>query len=163
MARQPRLSARAGHDVDEYQADETLVETALAAFRDSAVSVVGTSGAGDPSGFEVPPNARVEALLPHGPIIERASCVVCHGGMGVTQKAIAGGVPVCVVPFGRDQLEVARRVELSGAGTQLSPMRLKPHRLRDAVFQAIEVQARRRAGRAGVRERRRSRPGGRCA
>ena len=29
------------------------------------------------------------------------------------------GVPVCVVPFGRDQLEVARRVELAGAGTRL--------------------------------------------
>jgi UDP:flavonoid glycosyltransferase YjiC (YdhE family) len=45
---------------------------------------------------------------------------------------------VCAVPFGRDQLEVARRVELSGAGTRLSAMRLKPERLRDAVFRAIE-------------------------
>ena len=30
------------------------------------------------------------------------------------------GVPVCAVPFGRDQLEVARRVEVAGAGVQLS-------------------------------------------
>jgi len=124
----------------EYQADEKLVETALAAFRDSAVSVVVTTGAGDPSRFAVPPNARVEAFLPHGPIIERANCVVCHGGMGITQKAIAAGVPVCAVPFGRDQLEVARRVELSGAGTQVSAMRLKPDRLHDAVLRAIECK-----------------------
>ena len=38
---------------------------------------------------------------------------------GATQKALAAGVPVCVVPFGRDQLEVARRVEVAGAGTRL--------------------------------------------
>lgn len=125
----------------EYQGDEKLVETALAAFRDAPVSVVATTGGCDPARFEVPPNARVEASLPHGPIIERASCVVCHGGMGITQKAISAGVPVCAVPFGRDQLEVARRVELSGAGVQLSAMRLKPDRLREAVFRAIECKS----------------------
>jgi hypothetical protein len=36
--------------------------------------------------------------------------------MGATQKALAHGVPVCAVPFGRDQLEVARRVEVAAAG-----------------------------------------------
>jgi MGT family glycosyltransferase len=125
----------------EYQADEKLVATALAALRDCQVSVVATTGAGDPSRFDAPPNARVEASLPHGPILRRADCVVCHGGMGITQKAIAAGVPVCAVPFGRDQLEVARRVELSGAGTRLSAMRLTPDRLRDAVYRTLECKA----------------------
>jgi UDP:flavonoid glycosyltransferase YjiC (YdhE family) len=46
--------------------------------------------------------------------------------MGSTQKALAHGVPVCVVPFGRDQLEVARRVEVAEAGTRLSARRLGP-------------------------------------
>lgn len=124
----------------EYQGDEKLVETALAAFRDSPVSVVATTGACDPARLDVPPNARVEAYLAHGPIIDRASCVVCHGGMGITQKAISAGVPVCAVPFGRDQLEVARRVELSGAGTRLPALRLKPDRLRTAVLRAIECK-----------------------
>ena len=41
--------------------------------------------------------------------------------MGITQKALAAGVPVCVVPFGRDQLEVARHVEVAGAGVRLPP------------------------------------------
>jgi hypothetical protein len=40
--------------------------------------------------------------------------------MGITQKALAAGVPVCVIPFGRDQLEVARHVEIAGAGTRVS-------------------------------------------
>jgi UDP:flavonoid glycosyltransferase YjiC (YdhE family) len=57
--------------------------------------------------------------------------------MGATQKALAHGVPVCVVPFGRDQLEVARRVVVAEAGTRLSARRLRPDRLRDKVHEAI--------------------------
>ena len=61
--------------------------------------------------------------------------------MGATQKALAQGVPVCAVPFGRDQLEVARRVEVAGAGTRLPARRLNPHRLQAKVRQAISCRA----------------------
>jgi UDP:flavonoid glycosyltransferase YjiC (YdhE family) len=54
---------------------------------------------------------------------------VTHGGMGATQKALAPGVPVCVVPFGRDQPEVARRVEVAGAATRLPANSLTTERL----------------------------------
>jgi UDP:flavonoid glycosyltransferase YjiC (YdhE family) len=57
--------------------------------------------------------------------------------MGATQKALARGVPVCVVPFGRDQLEVARRVEVAAAGTRLPASRLRPDHLRARVIEAI--------------------------
>jgi UDP:flavonoid glycosyltransferase YjiC (YdhE family) len=57
--------------------------------------------------------------------------------MGATQKALARGVPVCVVPFGRDQLEVARRVEVAGAGSRLPASRLRPDRLRAKVREAM--------------------------
>jgi UDP:flavonoid glycosyltransferase YjiC (YdhE family) len=56
--------------------------------------------------------------------------------MGATQKALARGVPVCVVPFGRDQHEVAQRVVASDAGTTLKPTRLTPDRLRAAITAA---------------------------
>jgi UDP:flavonoid glycosyltransferase YjiC (YdhE family) len=100
-----------------------------------------TTGALDPAAFTAPPNARVEAFLAHGPILERAACVVSHGGMGVTLKALAAGVPVCVVPFCRDQFEVARRVEVAGAGTRLHHKRLTPRRLREAVQAAVSMKA----------------------
>ncbi len=83
------------------------------------------------------PNARVERYLPHGPILRRAAAVISHGGMGTTQKALAAGVPVCAVPFMRDQFEVARRVEHCGGGTLLPAKRLRPDRLRSAVEGAI--------------------------
>ena len=59
--------------------------------------------------------------------------------MGATQKALARGVPVCVVPFGRDQLEVARRVEVAGAGTRLPAKRLTAPRLREKVREAMRM------------------------
>jgi UDP:flavonoid glycosyltransferase YjiC (YdhE family) len=93
----------------------------------------------DAHGAQLPsaPNARVERFVPHGPLLERAAAVVCHGGMGIVQKAIGRGVPVVAVPFGRDQPEVARRVVESGAGVALSSKRLTPERLRDAVRGAM--------------------------
>lgn len=120
----------------EYQDDGALVSTALEALAGEEVFVVATTAAVDPGSFPSTPNARVERFVPHGPLLERAACVVCHGGMGITQKALAAGVPACVVPFGRDQLEVARHVEVAGAGVRLLPKKLTPSSLRDAVRRA---------------------------
>lgn len=122
----------------EFQDDGRLVDTALEALADEPVHVVATLPSADPAGFGSRPNAHVLPFVPHAPILERAACAVTHGGMGATQKALAAGVPVCAVPFGRDQLEVARRVAVAGAGTRLSAGRLNPERLRKAVRGAME-------------------------
>jgi MGT family glycosyltransferase len=124
----------------EYQDDGKLVATALDALRDEPLHVVATTLGADPAGFDAPANARLERFVPHGPVLDRAVCVVCHGGMGITQKALARGVPVCIVPFGRDQLETARHVEVAGAGTRLPAQRLNAERLRRAVRQAIGLR-----------------------
>ena len=59
--------------------------------------------------------------------------------MGATQKALAQGVPVCVVPYGRDQFEVARRVEVAQCGTRLPGKKLSPPRLRAKVQKAMTM------------------------
>jgi MGT family glycosyltransferase len=121
----------------EFQNDGRLAQIALEALAEEPVTVVATLPTADPSGMRIPANARVERFIPHGPILERAACAVTHGGMGSTQKALAHGVPVCAVPFGRDQLEVARRVEIAQAGTRLPAKRLRPDRLRAKIHQAM--------------------------
>lgn len=125
----------------EFQNDGRLIEVALEALAEEPVCVVATLPAGDPAQFRAPANARVEQFVPHGLLLDRAVCVVTHGGMGATQKALARGVPVCAVPFGRDQLEVARRVEVADAGTSLSARRLNPGRLREKVREAMTKAA----------------------
>jgi MGT family glycosyltransferase len=124
-----------------YQRDAKLLTTALAAFAGEDVALVVTTAAQDPSALPAPPNARVARFLPHGPIVERAACVVCHGGQGTTQKALAAGVPVCVVPFSRDQFDVARRVQATDAGVRLPSRLLTPTRLRRAVARAMSKRA----------------------
>lgn len=61
--------------------------------------------------------------------------------MGITQKALGAGVPVVVVPFGRDQFETAQRVKSAAAGVHLPARRLTARRLRDAVEQALTLRA----------------------
>lgn len=121
----------------EFQDDGRLVQAAFDGLADEPVTVIATVPAGDPTRFELPPNARITKFVPHGPVLERAVCAVTHGGMGATQKALVHGVPVCAVPFGRDQLEVARRVEVAEAGSRLPARRLSPKRVRDKVREAM--------------------------
>ncbi len=77
--------------------------------------------------------------MPHGEVLDRACCAITHGGMGTTVKALDRGVPVCVVPFARDQAEVARRVEVAGCGIRLPAEKLTAARLRGAVRTAMTM------------------------
>ncbi|MEP6630946.1 MAG: glycosyltransferase [Lapillicoccus sp.] len=121
----------------EYQADEQLVRTAFAALADQPWTVVATMPAGVGDVGPLPANARLVDFVPHSALLDRAVVAVTHGGMGATQKALARGIPVCVVPFGRDQLEVAARVVHAEAGTSLAVKKLSPVALRGAVRAAV--------------------------
>ncbi|MGH2853615.1 MAG: glycosyltransferase [Solirubrobacteraceae bacterium] len=124
----------------EHQHDKRLIEVALEALPPAGMSVLATSAAHNPDAFDAPSGSRVVRFIAHDEVLGRAACVVCHGGMGITQKALAAEVPVVVVPFGRDQLETARRVEVAAAGVRLPPRRLTPERLLDAVRTAIDCR-----------------------
>ena len=123
-----------------FQNDGRLAEAAAAALAAEPFEVVVTTAGVDPAHLPTAPNVRVARFLPHAPLLGRAACVVCHSGMGITQKALAHGVPVVAVPFGRDQPEVARRLEVAGAGVRLPARKLTPDRLREAVRSAIELR-----------------------
>lgn len=125
----------------ERQRDKRLLHVALQALPPAGMSVLATSAAHDPAQFDAPPGSVVARYVSHDAILQRAACVVCHGGMGITQKALSAEVPVVVVPFGRDQWETARRVQIAGAGVSLSPRRLTPKRLLAAVHAALGARA----------------------
>lgn len=55
-----------------------------------------TTNSFDPGSFTPPPNASLHRFVPHSLVLTRAVAVVCHGGMGITQKALLAGVPVCL-------------------------------------------------------------------
>jgi MGT family glycosyltransferase len=126
----------------DYQGDEQLAAVAIEALREEPVRVLVTiADAAHAARLASAANARVERFVAHGPVLERAAAVVCHGGMGIVQKALTASVPVVAVPYGRDQPEVGRRLRQCGAGRVVSRRRLRPDRLRSAVREAIADRA----------------------
>mgnify|MGYP006285320191 CR=1 FL=1 len=119
----------------ERQKDDGIIRAALESLPKDGFSVVATTAAYDPAEFGPTSSSRIrlERFVPHHHVIDRAKVVVCHGGMGITQRALAKGVPVVVIPYGRDQLEVARRVEYAGVGVRLMPSSLSGRTLSEAV------------------------------
>src|SRR3954452_19893912 len=121
----------------EYQGDEALAAAGIEGLRGETVRGLGTlAGAAGVSELPKADNVRVERFVAHGPVLERAAAVVCHGGMGIVQKAVAAGVPIVAVPFGRDQPEVGRRIAESGVGVLVKQKDLSASRIRSAVRQA---------------------------
>jgi MGT family glycosyltransferase len=125
----------------EYQGDEQLAAAAIEGLRGEKVRVIVTLADAHGVG-ELPTadNVRIERFVPHGPVLERAAAVVCHGGMGIVQKSVAAGVPIVVVPFGRDQPEVGRRIAESGAGVLVKKKDLSASRIRSSVRQALTMR-----------------------
>ncbi|MEE6139971.1 nucleotide disphospho-sugar-binding domain-containing protein [Mycobacterium sp. 050128] len=121
------------------QADAGLGRIALQALAGEPVHVVATFPAGVPRGLTPTPNATVCRFVNHGAVLDRAVCAITHGGMGATVKALNRGVPVCAVPFARDQAEVARRVQVARCGTRLPARRLTPSRLRASVLKTTAM------------------------
>jgi MGT family glycosyltransferase len=121
------------------QGDDVLGLTALEALADEPVHVVATFPAGVPPGIRVPSNATVRQFVPHADVLDRTVCAITHGGMGTTVRALDRGVPVCVVPFARDQAEVAMRVEVARCGTRLPAKKLTVKRLRAHVREAMTM------------------------
>ena len=125
----------------EMQNDRAIIETAIDALADMRLSLIITTAALDPDSFDSRgENIRIVRYLPHSTIIPKMDLVITHGGMGTTQRALAAGVPVCVVPWGRDQSETARRVEVSGAGTMLPKKKLNGKNLLEKVQKAMSLQ-----------------------
>ena len=53
--------------------------------------------------------------------MKEVSLVVTHGGHGTVSRALWHGLPLLVMPMGRDQDDIAVRVEARGAGLSVPP------------------------------------------
>jgi MGT family glycosyltransferase len=99
--------------------------------------LVTTGPAVDPEVIAAPPNVTVTRWVRHADVLPRCSAVITHGGHGTVMKALIAGVPLVVVPLGRDQPDNAARVVYAGAGTRLRK-NASVSALRAAVAQVID-------------------------
>ena len=81
--------------------------------------IVTTGPALDPTTFRARDNIAIAAAAPHSEVLKHASAVVTHGGHGTVVRALAAGVPLVVIPQGRDQGDNAVRVTCRNAGLSL--------------------------------------------
>lgn len=81
--------------------------------------LVTTGPAIDPASLTSAPNVSIVERAPHRRVLEHAALLVTHGGHGTAMKGLAAGVPLLVLPHGRDQGDTAIRVTSRGAGLAL--------------------------------------------
>ena len=84
-------------------------------------AIITTGPAIDPAAVAAPANVTVVQSAPHSEVLEHAAAMVTHAGHGSVVKALAAGVPLVMLPFGRDQNDVAARAAHAGAGVRLKP------------------------------------------
>ncbi|RLQ86565.1 glycosyltransferase [Mycetocola zhadangensis] len=96
-------------------------------------AVVTTGPAVPTNAISAPAHVSVVSSAPHGEVLRQAALVVTHGGHGTVVKTLAAGVPLLVLPHGRDQSDNAVRVTTRGAGIALSRRAGAPRMARAAT------------------------------
>jgi UDP:flavonoid glycosyltransferase YjiC (YdhE family) len=62
----------------------------------------------------LPENVRIVRFIPHGVLLPRVAAVVSHAGNGTVTRAACAGVPLLLLPDGKDQFDVARGAAAAG-------------------------------------------------
>ena len=82
-----------------------VYRAALDALAELPVRVLVTTGrAASPEALgPLPPSVRAVRWLPQADVVAHAAAIACHGGSGTVQAALAGGVPLAILPLFADQ------------------------------------------------------------
>jgi len=102
--------------------------------------LVTLGGSIDPAALHPSANTVIVESAPHLEVMRQASIVVTHGGHGTVMAALAHGLPLLVIPHGRDQNDNAARVREHGAGLAL-PREASTPELRSALERLVEEPA----------------------
>jgi MGT family glycosyltransferase len=94
------------------------IVTALGSMDLDAVVTVGP--AMEKETLQAPANVSILHSAPHDTVMREVSLVVTHGGHGTVTRSLVNGVPLLVIPMGRDQGDNAARVVAREAGLSLT-------------------------------------------
>ena len=99
------------------QDDTAIARLSMEALENQPVRILETIGGGHRAKElgHLPANAHVEHFAPHSAVLEQARVTVTHAGIGSVTKSLWYGVPLVLVPWGRDQPGVAARAQRLGA------------------------------------------------
>ena len=104
------------------QGQRDLIQRVLDAMGMVKIDALVTTGPNlDISELCAPKNVHMLRGAPHDQVMKDVSLVISQGGHGTVNRSLINGVPLLILPMGRDQAANAARVEAKGAGLQLSP------------------------------------------
>ncbi|WP_420969070.1 nucleotide disphospho-sugar-binding domain-containing protein [Bradyrhizobium sp. B120] len=119
------------------QGQADVLQRVISGLAGEPVEVVVTLGKAL-EGLRLQSSANV-TILPnaaHDDILAKARAVVTHGGHGTVIRSLSHGVPLVVLPMGRDQNDNAARVDYHGAGLRLDPS-VPPQVVGEAVRRVV--------------------------
>lgn len=119
------------------QGQADVLQRVISGLANEPVEVVVTLGKAL-EGLHLQASANV-TILPnaaHDEILTKARAVVTHGGHGTIMRSLSHGVPLVILPMGRDQNDNAARVDYHGAGLRLDPS-VPPQMLGEAVRRVL--------------------------
>jgi len=104
------------------QGQGDLVQRVVTAMGSVEIEAVVTTGPNlSVADLRAPKNVHLLPSAPHDMVMKEVSLVVTQGGHGTVCRSLLNGLPMLVLPNGRDQNDNALRVEVKGAGLQLPP------------------------------------------
>jgi UDP:flavonoid glycosyltransferase YjiC (YdhE family) len=114
----PLVYVTFGSVVGETEEASSVYRTVLGAVAELPVRVLMTVGRQyDPARLgPVAINTHIERWVPQAAAFAVADLVVCHGGSGTTNGALAAGLPLVVCPLFADQNRNAATIQQIGAG-----------------------------------------------
>jgi UDP:flavonoid glycosyltransferase YjiC (YdhE family) len=86
----------------------------------------------------LPANVRVMRFTPHGALLPRVAAVVSHAGNGTVTRAACAGVPLLLLPDGKDQFDVARGAAAAGIALVLDREQADATRVRSALWTLLK-------------------------
>jgi zeaxanthin glucosyltransferase len=91
-------------------------------------------------GPEIPGNVLVMDWIPQVEILPFVSLAVIHGGLGSIKECIYYGVPMLIIPLGRDQADNGARVQHHQAGIYRDPENLQAATLKEDIIQTLQSE-----------------------
>src|SRR5829696_1035385 len=86
----------------------------------------------------LPENVRIVRFIPHGVLLPRVAAVVSHAGNGTVTRAACAGVPLLLLPDGKDQFDVARGAAAAGIALVLDREQADATRVRSALWTLLK-------------------------
>jgi UDP:flavonoid glycosyltransferase YjiC (YdhE family) len=118
--------------------DETeLVLPTIQALADEDILLVVTTPEPEKLGA-LPPNVRVERMIPHSFLLPHVDVMVTNGGYNGVKVALAYGVPLVAAGATEDKPEVGSRIAWAGAGINLKTGSPVPDQLKKAILEVLQ-------------------------